>query len=434
MLSLAGVFFSGVASPCTPAAMVPAEIGNGVTYMEYDKTMSSGDIFPRDQNDTAIAFAAFYGMNISGCAELAGLCGTDSIVRGVCAETCGAGSTAGIAVASPVGPGPFPLFVYSPGTGVCYANAGPLQLVQEMVKRDFVSASIEYPEMDGYMDFKTKAQTLTNGSASPLGILCALENVDCSLGIASAGYSQGSHLANLMSIYMDGIPDAPQVTASLTLLGGAHNLGANMLYIVKDSDVAEYLPKERRRSVAIEGDRFFAPTIEEGLDNQKIMSGYDCGDSFHCLQSDGSGYFIIANADLPPLPASFEQFQIGWHESILDFETFEFQPWFLDGPEVWTMKHNLDWLAETAQSNHATAVSEAVTCGEVKMAYKDSNCCGNPAAIFRMAQRDRRLQNIVATDDKTLLFNIEEALKQATRSGGHAKTRLLAEKILGQLP
>merc|ERR550525_1955827 len=232
-------------------------------------------------------------------------------------------------------------------------NPRTLQIVQEMVKHGFVSASIEFPEYTGYdlSAFETKASALTNGSSSPLGILCALEKVDCSLGIASAGYSQGSHLAKLISMYME--PSAPHVTACLTVAGGAYfHYKGNVYTAVDVAAVDEHLPKERRRSVIIEGDGVFAPTMEDALVNQKMLSGYDCGDSIDCLQSSGSGYFIIPNADLPEYPEWFEALEkpLGWHEAIYDWTTFQFQPWFLDGPENWTMRHNLEWLAETAQS------------------------------------------------------------------------------------
>jgi hypothetical protein len=95
----------------------------------------------------------------------------------------------------------------------------------------------------------------------------------------------------------------------------------------------------------------------------KTATGADCGDNFACLQSDGSGYFIINHKDLPPFPAWFTDYGMGWHESIIDTENrMEWQSWFLQGDQPWNMNHNLDWLAQAAIIKETpTATAKATT-------------------------------------------------------------------------
>jgi len=325
-------------------------------------------------------------------------------------------ATPGIAVASPAGSGPFPLFLYLPPTGICHREAASLSMVQAMVQRGFVSASIQYPYNTEYceLDFLEKARTLTNG---PISMLCALPQVDCALGIASSGSSQGGHLAALVARY------EPRITAAAMYVafrpGGKCASPPAKMDILDDVNLGEYLPKEKKRTIVIDADPEHGGEAATALSESKLISGYDCGTSFDCLQSDGSGYHILAHADLPPIPDWYPS----WHASIWDLTVGKFQPWFWEGVkgnESWSVQNNLDWLAEAAMA------TPGVTCGEVKASYKASKCCNNPQGAFTL--KGRRLEgNYVSESD--ILLKLRTALQSVKAKEGSAGAARLAKAV-----
>merc|ERR1712183_494916 len=69
-----------------------------------------------------------------------------------------------------------------------------------------------------------------------------------------------------------------------------------------------------------------------------------------------------------------------------------------------------------------------VTCGEVKEAYKASNCCGNPSAPFSAG---RRLVAPLKPEGTTpLLLKVRKAIRDAKQQGGARSARLEAERIM----
>lgn len=440
---------------CEPTLTAESDLGKGVTYMEYSKDAVSGGYFPKvsneDRNDFLSDMMVAYGSPAGTCTDYRSAC-SDEAIKAVCPQTCGSTNTAnaGFAVVNPPsGTGPFPLFVYFPGTELCHTRKASLQIAHEMAKRGFVSAAVEYPGLATYGDFPEKAQALTNGTGSPLGMLCALNGVDCSLGIASAGYSQGGHLAAMIAKYTENIPGAPKVTAVLGIASGRpYYWGPRPYDYADDAVIGHLLPKERRRFMVIEGDADFAKTLESAVAEYTILSGYDqtskcpatmgTQEQLQCkanaIQSDGSGYFIIENKDLAPLPSWFASSGMGWHEAYQDWLSDEWVQWFLTGPEVWAMPKSLDWLAKTAKSGPPMGTekevgSNVLTCGEIKKAYKESKCCKNPSNPFKMNKEDQRRLMSADVEEEALLAWIESSLKEALSSGGQAAASKLANQI-----
>ena len=74
-------------------------------------------------------------------------------------------------------------------------------LVREMAARGFVGGFVSYspepyyPQSNGQWD--EKARAIWSGSSSALAVLCSRAAVDCNLGIAIHGFSQGAGLASL---------------------------------------------------------------------------------------------------------------------------------------------------------------------------------------------------------------------------------------------
>jgi len=358
--AMAATLSAVTAAQCTPENVPSASILEGMVTkeMQYDVSASSEGVFP-------------FTKDHSGCAGMpASQCNGDfgGPFKQMCPELCQQPNDdpmRNVFVVFPDGTGPFPLFVYFTGTSVCNRNPAPLQMLKAMAMRGFVSASIEYPQGQSYcsFNFHDKAKAITNGAASPMGMLCALPEVDCSLGIATAGYSQGAILATLVPKY------EPRVTASFAIAGHliTRELCESVPWIgsvseanAVNADLGDlaHLPKNKRRYVIIDldvdnKDDTGTPSGAAALQKLKAATGSDCGDEYACLQGDGSGYFVINHADIPPFPDWFPTYGLGWHEHIIDFEVSpgEWQSWFLNGPQPWTINNNLDWLCSAAKVN-----------------------------------------------------------------------------------
>ena len=222
-----------------------------------------------------------------------------------------------------------PLVVFLHGTTVDPSpTQGLTHGTQGVVDAGFAFAVLEWPHWDGADQVGYPASTFTGNFTVPyycdtvadkavqlfghaettsLSVLCALENIDCSKGVGVAGYSQGAAIGSRAAMNDD------RVTAFL-------GVGLNTIFLYTDDGAAEAtcfrdatLPPSARRYLNGGDDVNWAagniaqfPAViggpfgmepQENLDvgkySLKAMSGYDCGDQLDCLQSDGSGYFIV---------------------------------------------------------------------------------------------------------------------------------------------
>jgi hypothetical protein len=69
---------------------------------------------------------------------------------------------------------------------------------------------------------------------------------------------------------------------------------------------------------------------------------------------------------------------------------------------------------------------ENPTCREVRQAYKESRCCGNPGATFKM---DGRRLSVQSDEPAAVLQLVRSALRTAEAQGGRAKAAKLSAKI-----
>ena len=148
---------------------------------------------------------------------------------------------------------PAPLFVWVPCTGGKSSMKLPQYFIREMSERGYVAVSFDYPDPDENINLlEEKVTTLFDASNanSPLSIICARNDVDCSNGIAVSGYSQGTHIA-LLSATMD-----PRVSAVLTIEGARVTLPSGSGSTMCDNvNIEPYLPQNKRRYILAEGDQ-----------------------------------------------------------------------------------------------------------------------------------------------------------------------------------
>jgi hypothetical protein len=229
-----------------------------------------------------------------------------------------------------------------------------LQYIHKLAQHGFVAASIEYKDYADYGGFKAKAQLLTNGSDSAMGVLCALDVVDCSLGIATMGYSQGGHLALLVATVMDTVPAQPKVTATYLISSGLFNkelmsTGGGNDNSIDNDQIQLFVPKEKRRYTFFVGDEIFGPTVEDELHASKTLSGYDCDAKLDCFQADGSGYQVIPQDAVPASVPENSHHMFVWH-AIWERNDHLIWDWFLDGNSSWSANKGIEWLTHAART------------------------------------------------------------------------------------
>lgn len=155
-----------------------------------------------------------------------------------------------------------PLYIWLDGTSHnAILDIPDRRFLTEMVDRGFVSCVALYDDgatgyLNGCSSFRTKARDIFDPArvGSVTNQICGTF-ADCSLGVATHGWSQGAHIAALASDYID-------VTASLLFGNGNKNTYTALFTFttdvpcVNDSELTN-LSKARRRSIIGENDSFF---------------------------------------------------------------------------------------------------------------------------------------------------------------------------------
>eukprot|EP00928_Gymnodinium_smaydae_P087544 TRINITY_DN7179_c0_g6_i1.p1 TRINITY_DN7179_c0_g6~~TRINITY_DN7179_c0_g6_i1.p1 ORF type:complete len:490 (-),score=70.54 TRINITY_DN7179_c0_g6_i1:316-1752(-) len=248
-----------------------------------------------------------------------------------------------------------PVYVWITGwTNSFFADADMILLL-EMAKRGFVAAQVAYEHlgwtgdvcaplntMDRYAPTKhfksvsarTKAKSLVNA----VDELCSTRGADCSKGVALHGFSMGTWMATLLSMY------DKRITALLLFGYGIEKEPQDCL---SDVSVSPFVDKTHRRVVNGVFDQCFTKghDMVAQLNN---LSGYShCGEDRDCLQADGSGYFLVTPFD----------YRKGEHHDNMATHLFfrsghtpksHLFPSFVEQADPWTLKGSLDWLAEAA--------------------------------------------------------------------------------------
>ncbi len=233
-------------------------------------------------------------------------------------------------------PARHPLFLYFVGTtfvsgdvSTNYDCQAARAVSEAMARRGFVALSVEYDNgaIAWLSDHDNQLSCLftTTKTTSVLAAACALPNVNCDLGIATWGHSQGALLADLASNY-----DARVHAAWTTGYGG---------------DARATLPTNRLRVVNGEGDTGNATV--PGLDQTTGFTATECPDDGRkqCLRDDGSGWIIVQKIDCVTSSADHCWFD---KRSCLDnAETLE--PNWVDRASTmpFALEANADWVAAT---------------------------------------------------------------------------------------
>lgn len=238
------------------------------------------------------------------------------------------------------GPGPYPVFIYAPGTYEPYNSPLAMEFVSQMATRGFLSASPAYDNTESVQDCKVyteRAQGIYDATrpTSAVGVLCLLSGANCSKGIVTSGISQGGFMAVLARNY------APNVKAvyALSMSDYAQNIGEGFAACVDKSVTA--IPANRLTIVNGVSDTIFG-----GQQPTENVSGYTCpSGSVQCWSPDGNGagWYDVQNWEVRDGLADHCYFMVA--NPQVNCAGIGDPGWLPPSTNNWSLKTNLDWLA-----------------------------------------------------------------------------------------
>jgi len=240
---------------------------------------------------------------------------------------------------SKFGPGPYPVFVWTPGTYEVYTDPLSLLFMSNMAKRGYLAVSVQYANNNALAQTCNAYTSAAKGifdatrSTSAVGVACALPGANCAKGVVVSGTSQGGELAILARNY------ASQVQAAFVLSAGAQNnvgVGGNLSSCLGKQNTA--IPLNRLTIVNGQADPSFG-----SQSSTQAASGYSCATgSTQCWdpQGSGAGWYIVQNSQVSSgSTAGHCYFDIGGCND-------QFDPnWNAPATSNWSLSPNLDWLA-----------------------------------------------------------------------------------------
>jgi hypothetical protein len=252
---------------------------------------------------------------------------------------CSSGSKKDIVGSEPIDPGTYPVFVYVTGTTMAFGGAEARLLTDEMAKRGFVAATVEYANgtYPTCSSMRTKASCIfdRNSANSAISKLCARAKADCSQGIVVSGFSQGANLAALSKNYDSRVRGA-------YLIGHGNRASIIDVSSCANNSATALAPSEMR-SINGDNDQFFGRT-PDGVRNQlQAVVGVSCPGSYNCLKADGSGWFMVAGSSVADRKADHCYFFNGASSTCSSYSGLE-SSW-ASGTSAPSVASNLNWLA-----------------------------------------------------------------------------------------
>jgi dienelactone hydrolase len=240
--------------------------------------------------------------------------------------------------ANQFGPGPYPVFLWAPGTYEYYSDPQSLIIVQSMAAQGFLAASVQYDSSEPIQDctaYTERAQSVFNAtvSTSAVSVLCLVKGAACSKGIVTGGISQGGMLAVLSKNY------APQVAATFAMSVSDYNMqgiGVDLSACMDKQHTA--IPADRLTIVNGVADQYFGG--QQPLEN---VSGYTCPTGTQQCWSptgSGAGWYIVQNSQVTDGSADH------CYQLVGGCAGRSFDPnWYLPSTYNWSLLPNIDWLA-----------------------------------------------------------------------------------------
>ena len=261
-----------------------------------------------------------------------------------------------------------PAYLHHVGTTEDCSHFSVQPYLNGMAARGYAPFCVHYPRTalleynGGWFDQKAQWIYSSTNPLNAINVICGQPGVDCALGIAVHGFSQGSHIASLSKKY------EPRVTG---ILGFGAGCASTILFspaftargLIYDHAQAQSLsgagcwsagsPTSTHPTQTQQKDyrdksiyRVISGVNDEIFGHQQQMhyhTGYNCGYEHDCLQADGSGYYLIRAAENPQGDADGHNFFRNGNSLTTYFQ---------NGAYPWSMNPNLDWLAPRARGEN----------------------------------------------------------------------------------
>jgi hypothetical protein len=251
------------------------------------------------------------------------------------------------------GVGPYPVFIWVPGSFESYEDPLAQFLLAEMTARGFLAATVSYDNSESVQMCSTytpraKGMFDAKRTTSALKLLCGLSSASCQKGVVVMGASQGGFMAVLARNY------APQVRAvyALSMSDYAQNAGVSFPCVDKQNTV---IPADRLMIVNGAADQVFG-----GQTPLMNVSGLSCPQgSTQCWSPDksGGGWYMVQNSEVESGRADHCYFLDGNKSNGLALSCLGVGDpnWMPPSSYNWSLGTNLDWLATMGTSRHFSA-------------------------------------------------------------------------------
>lgn len=240
----------------------------------------------------------------------------------------------------PATPGAYPVFIYTVGTNESYTHASAIAAIDTMAARGYVAATLQYPNASfgtcSTLSGRARCIFDAASASSAVQALCARPNADCSKGIVTGGFSQGSIMAILAKNYDS------RVQAAWGLGAGVNYSGYDLSSCVADGK--RTLPSDRLRAINGEADGFMGGNISGVRSQLQTLTGLSCGSTAtDCARANSSGWTIVRNTDVVDGAADHCYMRHGGCVgSTLDDR-------WRHGSSNWSLDYNLNWLSGFTQ-------------------------------------------------------------------------------------
>ena len=226
--------------------------------------------------------------------------------------------------------------------------------VQLAAAHGFVAVALSY---DSWLTWNSPTETdlhancmfSTSSPGNAITQICARPEADCSNGFVVAGFSQGGAIAGRAKNFNAG------VRAVWAMGVGGPNIPAALATPIG----TRTLPNNELRITLGQGDLATNAAGQPDLSALNALTGQSCT-TFDCLQSDGSGYYVVSNSEVSSGVASHCYWFLNSTCSL--FPTLD--PTFVSGTTPWSLSTGLAFLArqlpastvQTASPVHALSV------------------------------------------------------------------------------
>lgn len=237
------------------------------------------------------------------------------------------------------GAGPYPVFMWVPGTLELYNDQLSLLMIDQMAQRGFLSVSVQYNNLlllaQSCPDYTARALSIFDATTATSGVstVCAMSSANCSQGLVTSGVSQGGNIAILSANY------APQVQAVFAMSAGDYlGVGSGVDFSACLAKANTTIPSNRLTIVNGANDTLFGSLL-----STTGASGVSCDPgTAECWSPDASGAgWILVPGSLKTSGSADHCYMAadGCTSKLFD------PNWLPPATYNWSLAPNLDWLA-----------------------------------------------------------------------------------------